>query len=125
MNTETKHTQTPWRVEYGTGIYGADNLHICTTPEANQMPKREGRDLFWETRANAAFIVRACNEHEALCAVESDAMHAAMALKFVLAAHERNDFDSLDIRSIRAAYLALAHGKNGSLANLAAARNQC
>ncbi|MEZ2132736.1 MULTISPECIES: hypothetical protein [unclassified Sinorhizobium] len=63
---ETKHTPTPWRMDddirFGETprVYGADK-HICEVANA-ELPI----DAQEEWIANAAFIVKACNSHEAL-----------------------------------------------------------
>lgn len=67
--TETKYTPTPWQMEkigYGYTISTVDDredMHksICTTYLGNDRHK----DSF-EDEANAEFIVRAVNSHEAL-----------------------------------------------------------
>lgn len=60
-NTETKHTPTPWHL-HGTEVYSPDG-RICDCG---------GHYPYWDNpkdKTNATFIVRACNEHAALCAV--------------------------------------------------------
>ena len=63
-----KHTKLPWHVGMKPGpmIYGPKGEQIADMLEANGEA-----DLFpyvEENRANAAFIVRACNAHEDLVA---------------------------------------------------------
>ena len=63
--TESKHTPGPWKVIGGTCIFaGADDETrlLAHTEEADEFEVVG----FWETRANAAFIVRACNVHDEL-----------------------------------------------------------
>jgi len=57
------HTKTPWSIVHDTQIYGLDEENVAT---ANRM---QGRD---NQVANAAFIVRACNSHDALVAALED-----------------------------------------------------
>lgn len=71
------HTPTPWRVETGTTLIWGD-CTICddgTTPDRLGVPVADaqlarpwsdGRPSYNEADANAAFIVRAVNSHDAL-----------------------------------------------------------
>lgn len=72
----TEHTKTPWRVEQGTDlIWGACNPYDQSTYGMGYSIAR-GVTASWgkrrpdmdEREANAAFIVRACNAHDALVA---------------------------------------------------------
>lgn len=74
MKTETQtaartgqaaHTPTPWRVGKTSPLFvwGADDSKVAeTVPEENYGKARS------HAAANAAFIVRACNSHDALIA---------------------------------------------------------
>jgi hypothetical protein len=57
-----EHTKTPWKIIGGTVIMTDDKSEnvIGSTLESNSR--------FYETRANAAFIVLACNLHDELLA---------------------------------------------------------
>ena len=60
MTQETKHTPTPWEVETNPNIkiyIRAGTKEICHMCEG---------DLYGRPDVNAAFIVRACNSHDAL-----------------------------------------------------------
>ncbi len=73
MNTntqKTQHTPGPWRVERSplpslpshVGISGGDHIWLAA------VVARLNGQKYPEGEANAAFIVRACNNHEALVA---------------------------------------------------------
>lgn len=65
MNSETKHTPTPWglgaSLDISSRAVGANHNDIAHV--------YRGQWSDCEREANAAFIVRASNEHAALCAV--------------------------------------------------------
>lgn len=82
--SEGKHTPTPWRVEKGTGlIWGdcttfedgtPDRLGVPVTDSQLERPWAQGKGpSYEEMKANAAFIVRAVNSHQAMV----DALEAA------------------------------------------------
>lgn len=71
--TETKHTPTPWRLD-SAGVNVTDS-----SPERYCIANVHGNSVK-NLEANAAFIVRACNEHAALVAVAE----AAASLVFNL-----------------------------------------
>jgi len=62
----TEHTKTPWRVIGGTCIFssGDEKRLLAYTEEG----KAFDISKFYEARANAAFIVRACNFHDEIIA---------------------------------------------------------
>lgn len=68
MKTDQTHTPTPWRTEEGDGCtISTDDVYNVADTSKNGLP--------WMTkRANAAFIVRAANNHERLV----DALNNAM-----------------------------------------------
>ncbi len=75
MTTETKHTPTPWRVGLRNGVFGADEFiggdrhyQVVCTPTSGGIYRRHSTEseLQAEAEANAAFIVRSCNAHDAL-----------------------------------------------------------
>lgn len=72
-----EHTPTPWRVEKGTGlVWGDCTLFDDGTPDRLGVPVTDGQlerpwaqgkgPSYEEMEANAAFIVKAVNNHEAL-----------------------------------------------------------
>ncbi len=63
---EPKHTPTPWRIT-GYGIIGGiEDGSGQTVAQAQERPSRKRSEPDHERLANAAFIVRACNAHDAL-----------------------------------------------------------
>lgn len=58
----SKHTPTPWEVTRGKVIW-IDSIYEATGPIATLIPEVEGVD---DQDANAVFIVKACNNHDAL-----------------------------------------------------------
>lgn len=59
--TETKHTPTPWKLFKVSGGYSIEWSGAYAIAQINWMMAKRP-----EAAANAAFIVRACNEHAAL-----------------------------------------------------------
>jgi hypothetical protein len=59
------HTPGPWDVYAGTMIE-REGMLLATVPESSQMCPPDGRDMFWETRANARLIAAAPELLEAL-----------------------------------------------------------
>ena len=77
-----KHTPTPWRVDskYRADIIGADGRDVAETALSASY-RRPLEDQY----ANAAFIVRACNAHEAMREALKhafDALHAHGGLAY-------------------------------------------
>ncbi len=68
MTNETKHTPTPW--VYTAEMYGINNMRVygVTGGIHNQGIANCGYDARGESKANAGFIVRACNAHDELVA---------------------------------------------------------
>lgn len=62
MNHQTKkaHTMLPWSIRFDTTVYGSGNP-VCETKSIIY-----GSDI---SKANAAFIVKACNNHDELIEV--------------------------------------------------------
>lgn len=61
-------TPTPWKILAGTIITAEKNgdfIIVASTPNTKEFDAKHG-DMFWETRANADYIVEACNSHAAL-----------------------------------------------------------
>lgn len=115
MNTETKHTPTPW---------------ILTAPYTNRQATPIGKrrdnivtDIFAEAHGpnhefNAAFIVRACNEHAALCAVANSLQIAANQFDFTVKSMSQGHTVSISSLQNCAAMAKQA------ISNLAAIRNK-
>ena len=102
MNTDTKHTPTPWAVDGRFGIVATEILndgkpHVRDVATAGA-PWRTTEDNV----ANAAFIVKAANSHDALVA----------AAKWAIRALETKDdaAESYALRDLEVA-LKLAEGK--------------
>ncbi len=68
----TQHTQTPWEVR-NNHIKKVGGAVIATTSRVNSLCKHEAEPGSIEDAANAEFIIRACNSHDALVGACSDA----------------------------------------------------
>ena len=82
----SNHTPTPWVLGVdGVGdIFDADNRSIAKTDAWNVSTHRTPR----ENRANAAFIVKTVNSHDALVA----------ALQFIADGYDNQDVNHVDFR---------------------------
>jgi hypothetical protein len=62
MENKAKHTPGPWAVDDNTGVFGRVDIMALQTcvAVAQAEPGKE------EAEANASFIARACNSHDAL-----------------------------------------------------------
>jgi hypothetical protein len=86
--TMAEHTPTPWRVEKGTGlVWGDCTLFDDGTPDRLGVPVADGQlerpwaqgkgPSYEEMEANAAFIVKSVNSHDALIdALRAFVVHA-------------------------------------------------
>lgn len=80
MTTETKqatHTPVPWHIEEdgdALWIHDALNATIADVPPSMVMMDGGDYELTDEDRANAEFIVRACNAHDDLLAACEQAL---------------------------------------------------
>lgn len=75
MSQQTKHTPTPWKTNTAVATYiqAADGCHIAKTDDGYETDLRE---------ANAAFIVRACNSHDALVNQSTRLLKAIVDMNF-------------------------------------------
>jgi len=83
--TTTQHTPTPWELSEGGLNVNAENgsvLRIAVTSGADVGPGWSGTDYatFEHSKANAAFIIRACNSHEPLVAALVEAVEIIQAI---------------------------------------------
>ena len=100
---ETKHTPGPWRSKDSTQVYSSGR-HIADCGSRN--PEGLPRHIGLEDAANAAFIVRACNSHDALVAALKDLFkHCAMIHKYGGEISNAKEADAA-IKSARAAITA-------------------
>jgi len=111
-----EHTPTPWRVEQGTGlVWGNCTIFDDGTPDRLGVPVTDGQiERAWskgngpsyeEMEANAAFIAKACNAHEALVKALQEAKRQLEA--YELAASGEN-YNSLQINDALALALTSA-----------------
>jgi hypothetical protein len=96
----SEHTSLPWRVEQGTGlVWGNCTVFEDGTPDRLGVPVTNGQsELYWgrgngrtyeEMEANAAFIVRAVNAHDALVEyVRSSASAGCATAEHLLKLHD-------------------------------------
>lgn len=89
MTHENKHTPTPWQLK--PGETGVNYIRIRGTSLGHRYKIANVSCPFWkgmhemehdheESRANAAFIVRACNAHDELVDVAREALLVAGAI---------------------------------------------
>lgn len=111
MNTETKHTPTPYEYNSTRGVIMAGNKRVAGIAYgSNCMPTNE-------EHATAAFIVRACNEHAALVAV------AEAAARFESLKNDRSVCgDAYHIAADITGKTSIGQNLTLALANLAAIR---
>ena len=75
------HTPVPWFVVepvYIDDVDGSQLAHIRTAVEGSRLPVAQAMGI--SARADAAFIVRACNAHAAQAALVAELVHALGAL---------------------------------------------
>lgn len=109
-----KYTPTPWKVTAGTIIDGATRGSLATVPERfGEGITEDDSDGFYETRANAALIVRAVNAHEDLVNALTELLNAEKETdEYPVSSHE--ELIRLNQRwkkALEAAHAALAKAK--------------
>ena len=96
-----QHTPTPWVNQEGMSV-GSKPLEICTSDcRALIALVLDRPDISHQSEANAAFIVRACNSHEALVEALKQALELIEPSAFPKLIHTEGD-------TIRKALAALA-----------------
>jgi hypothetical protein len=106
---EAKHTATPWYVEKQT--YKSSSFYIRGSDEnGNQLAWAKGavahipRSTVMPSKANAEFIVRACNAHDDLV----KAIHAALSLNVLSEGRVNPGSRMEEVRNMLSAALAKA-----------------
>ena len=70
MDNKARHSRTPFTIKFGTNIIGhREDLNYVTTIANTGSIESNSHDCTIENEANAEFIVRACNNHDALVAM--------------------------------------------------------
>lgn len=119
-NDSTEHTPTPWRM-FGTSIGALGHGAICRMvdgPASDAPALRVDSHRFEVVMRDAAFIVRACNSHDALLAAATEIIEVIDAIAGV------SDLDRLDIVAMNRLERRWAQAPNALRAAIAAAKGE-